>query len=236
MRCNNCGWTNPEGISKCQKCNQTLVASEPSTPKEVVNIPTNGESVGRCLKCGYLLIEAEDFCPNCGYRKMEVPRTEEVETASVQNRKTVVLNHSFNFDDIQEESKIEHRKEEENLTNAKTIVKDTVRCTDIVSNQEKHIGEVPNDKATHRTVIDISQNLHPKHDTRKTVVDTADFISSVSNVSPEDNREADKKNFQYKLTCIDDSSSKDIVMSASSELSIKEDDIILIGGLRYRAN
>lgn len=24
MRCNNCGWDNPEGIERCQKCNQPL--------------------------------------------------------------------------------------------------------------------------------------------------------------------------------------------------------------------
>ena len=54
MRCDNCGWSNPEGLAKCQKCNQNLNESQDSH-----------DSVA-CMHCGYLLSSANVCCPNCG--------------------------------------------------------------------------------------------------------------------------------------------------------------------------
>ena len=90
MRCDNCGWNNPEGIEKCQKCNQVLqpVIEQPAFVPEtkVSPMPANDMSykattidAGKfansnvkeiktieCPKCSYPLTGGTDICPNCG--------------------------------------------------------------------------------------------------------------------------------------------------------------------------
>lgn len=51
MRCRNCGWTNPDGIVRCQKCNQVLT-------------PTSNGNV--CIRCGHPVNPGDDNCPSCG--------------------------------------------------------------------------------------------------------------------------------------------------------------------------
>lgn len=59
MRCSNCGWTNPDGVIRCEKCNQPLAASHP-----VVAFSNNGNV---CPNCGNSVRAGEDRCPQCGY-------------------------------------------------------------------------------------------------------------------------------------------------------------------------
>lgn len=96
MRCNNCGWQNPEGVSVCERCgsafNQNNVGvdsssqqngyrqevSSPlrSTLREAVAFGGNTspeslvESTERqnevCHNCGYSLSPAMNICPQCG--------------------------------------------------------------------------------------------------------------------------------------------------------------------------
>lgn len=91
MRCKNCGWDNPDGSSKCEKCNSVLDSSsfyqeEPqiqNTPDyqsamratvresavfgNEVNTPnqTEGERAV-CKTCGYPLSSNMQMCPACG--------------------------------------------------------------------------------------------------------------------------------------------------------------------------
>ena len=93
MRCDNCGWNNPEGLAKCQKCNQEL-RSAPNFNQTVMD-PTRehsapvreiGESV-TCVRCGYPLSAANSYCPNCG---TQVPQTSPTPSpAASLNAKTV---------------------------------------------------------------------------------------------------------------------------------------------------
>ena len=82
MRCKNCGWTNPENVSVCEKCHAPLNAPEPqyeaatpineqlkSTVSEnmafgggVVSNPSNA-----CPKCGYPVSTDMNQCPNCNH-------------------------------------------------------------------------------------------------------------------------------------------------------------------------
>ena len=82
MRCDNCGWSNPDGLTKCQKCNQDLVppiSVEPVSAPQTLNainhtiIDPNRHSASpqlssavSCLRCGYPLSASHSFCPNCG--------------------------------------------------------------------------------------------------------------------------------------------------------------------------
>lgn len=92
MRCQFCGWENPETQSTCEKCNQplqktenfvnsTVAASSNLSPERKTQVQTadsfNPKATVRenavkrpvdsstCPKCGYAL-EGEDVCPCCG--------------------------------------------------------------------------------------------------------------------------------------------------------------------------
>lgn len=245
MRCNNCGWTNPEGLSKCQKCNQTLSASGPmAAPEVVVPTPKNDEPVGRCSKCGYPLAEGTDYCPNCGSRKIEMPKVDAPKEVSVQNRKTVVLDSPSN---IQDEEVAKAEPEMEQPAVVEPVVKEPV--VESYNAVEALKGEVskPCEKSMNRTVVDFSHTNSSAHDTRKTVVDSAEYISNKEEALPretvadyceklEPKVDAKVSSFQYKLSCIDGGAAMDIVLQASSELPLKQGEVVLIGGLRYRAD
>ena len=71
MRCDNCGWMNPEGVENCQKCNQKLRLSPVEEPKKV-NAPTpapaqSAPAVVFCDKCGREYSLQMPSCPHCGF-------------------------------------------------------------------------------------------------------------------------------------------------------------------------
>lgn len=72
MRCNNCGWNNPEGVTKCQKCNQVL--NEENADWDWANDLENNsisddEAFIICEKCGYQLAGNVSVCPECGHQR-----------------------------------------------------------------------------------------------------------------------------------------------------------------------
>lgn len=81
MRCMNCGWENPENLSKCEKCNSPLVHLPESKSGPVRDPILKGtiseqqvfaepkfESEGSvCPDCGYPLRPDVKLCPNCGH-------------------------------------------------------------------------------------------------------------------------------------------------------------------------
>lgn len=93
MRCNNCGWDNPNGIQKCEKCNAPLCGSminynEQKTPsvsssaevlkRTVREVGAVAEPISQltsnvCPNCGYPLAEGESRCPQCGTEKKVSP-------------------------------------------------------------------------------------------------------------------------------------------------------------------
>lgn len=83
MRCKNCGWENPDGQTKCEKCHGSLgdatPAHKPTTPVSDRMKSTVAEGVifndstpsvtppQTCPKCGYPVSENSTSCPNCNY-------------------------------------------------------------------------------------------------------------------------------------------------------------------------
>ena len=95
MRCQFCGWDNPQGKETCEKCNKPLVGSvsevndvrhEPLSgnqsrptdrqvdksfdPKATVLESTRQRNAESCPNCGYKLDNGE--CPSCGYPNSQV--------------------------------------------------------------------------------------------------------------------------------------------------------------------
>jgi hypothetical protein len=68
LRCNNCGWENPNENASCEKCGATLTAWTGEQPA-VGTAPTESLNARRtaigCPKCGYPLRPADTCCPNC---------------------------------------------------------------------------------------------------------------------------------------------------------------------------
>lgn len=90
MRCNNCGWENPDHNTRCEKCNAPLqggASYQPAQPAQQHNLnstviesevfpgaPAQGQQApyqqagasNLCPKCGYPLRDGSQVCPNCG--------------------------------------------------------------------------------------------------------------------------------------------------------------------------
>ena len=79
MRCTNCGWENPEGAQRCEKCNSPLASdivydSEGEREEGVVKttVRETDEPIrvhlndNLCPDCGFPLREGVVRCPNCG--------------------------------------------------------------------------------------------------------------------------------------------------------------------------
>lgn len=88
MRCKNCGWENPAGKSKCEKCNAPLIGSMIDHSRMQPGMPDTGEAFnprvtvnenivfgdkssdasngGNCPGCGYPVRDGVQVCPNCG--------------------------------------------------------------------------------------------------------------------------------------------------------------------------
>lgn len=79
MRCNNCGWENPDGAQRCEKCNSPLGGGNVYEPK-AEELRDNVKSTVRevqepieiqskdnvCPDCGFPIREGSTRCPNCG--------------------------------------------------------------------------------------------------------------------------------------------------------------------------
>jgi len=89
MRCKNCGWDNPGGNSKCEKCNAQLTdymadqripqygnAAEEYSPRATVvggfapaQDEFNPQATARgCAQCGYPIRPTDAGCPMCGHQ------------------------------------------------------------------------------------------------------------------------------------------------------------------------
>lgn len=76
MRCPNCGWVNPDGIERCEKCNTQLKSLPFEAEPEDQNIRSTVREVGvpfinqnhnnTCPHCGYPIRPETSSCPNCG--------------------------------------------------------------------------------------------------------------------------------------------------------------------------
>ena len=85
MRCKNCGWENPDNLTRCEKCNTPLdgasfnaapaVAPQQNynkTVNEAVVFPETPGGANMCPQCGYPMRPGVTVCPNCHYGDTEM--------------------------------------------------------------------------------------------------------------------------------------------------------------------
>ena len=86
MRCNNCGWENPEGAQRCEKCNSPLagvpvyeqkIEQQEQGIKSTVREDVDPIEIQRknnvCPDCGFPIREGSTRCPNCGKEFVQAP-------------------------------------------------------------------------------------------------------------------------------------------------------------------
>ncbi len=118
IRCNFCGWDNPEGVDICEKCHKPLhkentessssfekkmddqatrrqcqndISVLKATVNEQVSFEKNeqSEEAKKCPECGYIL--EEGICPNCGYNDSIRCDNEEVSAERSKTDKKVTV-------------------------------------------------------------------------------------------------------------------------------------------------
>jgi len=69
MRCQNCGWDNPQENSKCEKCNVPLSSSidDSREQKNTDEVFEPRKTEQGCPECGYPMKPSDKKCPQCGY-------------------------------------------------------------------------------------------------------------------------------------------------------------------------
>ena len=248
MRCDNCGWNNPDGLTKCQKCNQELTppvsvapapspASSNSMNQTVMDPSRHGgeqQSFAYCDKCGYPLSSLSAFCPNCGAQlKKEEPGPSRAYASTVR-----VLPDSFMEPAAPVQVPAEHlpkatvREIPEELMNGGAYSK-TVR----VLPEEMLVEEVP------------AQPSEPSF--RLTPMDNFDGASTgvkeYSGASASVNREALVTDGAYlpegldvEFVCedgqwsvVEKSGLKAVYVAASHPVKLQPGDVIVIGNRRY---
>lgn len=146
MRCNNCGWANPDGVERCQKCNQELDCSIPLPEMEEGVTMEQNAAVAQsseisvedvqysCHQCGYPLDKSVTECPMCGTavsRKESVSPTPQVQQSQEQNvinamKATVVATAVIEQVEQQAEALVKSRKAEQVSRQANDKFKSTV--------------------------------------------------------------------------------------------------------------
>lgn len=215
MRCQFCGWDNPEGKDTCEKCNKPLSAYEQSvdnienghdrktdrmasgtgfSPRATVREsslgvnPTVNEDNGNCPKCGYPL--EKGTCPACGYTCSNDSHEEIAhDTILMDSRKTVRP----------------HRKGDREGTFTLTPISEDTGMPE---------GEAI--KFEGNKVILNRENTDPKN---KTITS-----SSQATISFEDGKWSIVDNSEYKTTFV----------QASNNIVIGKGTLVLLGNQLYR--
>lgn len=96
MRCKNCGWDNPNGLTKCEKCdtplsgavnNQLAGGNAPQavnlskTVSEANVFPQAAPAANICPNCGYPMRPGVKDCPNCHQQVVEKTQPEPIPAA-----------------------------------------------------------------------------------------------------------------------------------------------------------
>jgi len=126
MRCKNCGWDNPSGNVKCEKCGHTLSASTVNDGNGLIGTTPDMDfnprvTVSGCPSCGYPVMPSSEACSNCGHsfsskkktverqpQQEDIPKLKQEEPSKRSNfsgKGTVIQGINFDAGNIDEDRK-----------------------------------------------------------------------------------------------------------------------------------
>ena len=240
MRCNNCGWMNPDHLSKCQKCNQeikvdTCCDASMNKLERPLGVGTVAFNEVICSNCGYPYQKENTACPNCG--TVNIQQAHQV----VNTTKTAIIDSPtlMDYDQVQSSNNNPFQQAKDNTTNAnpnKFVV------TQIDCNVNPKIAATMNIAAGATVAInrDADTNANSfkqnNYNFKKTVRDVfPQELDSI--VTAEKKKEIPQTdNYSYKMLSLDvaEENKFEILITTPRKLELKSGDIILIAGLRYK--
>lgn len=238
MRCDNCGWMNPEGLDVCQKCNQKLRATNIET-KIVPHVVEREETANviNCDKCGREYSSDLPSCPYCGFANHSRKPSENVNNADLN--KTIAFGMAKN-DSSCDNSHDEVETASESPMGKPFNIGDSSDLKKTIIAGRNDIGDLSTENELQ------SQQLQPKNsqkiarslDLKATIVD-ASAVTLMQTISDsiEDVPVVEKEveTNIYTLHSMDHEGNTPIVLTitATKNIGLKSDDIILINGIRY---
>ena len=228
MRCDNCGWMNPEGVENCQKCNQKLRPSHFEEHK-VVNVPRQepapAPAVVNCDKCGREYSLQMPSCPHCGFSN---PKFQE---DSAPAPKANDMNKTVAFGVGMASSQQSVQSESSFGVQDKSELKKTM-----IAGRENSASPAAMPPF----------NVQDKSELKKTMA-AGDFesfqmpVAKVAGAPNMQNTVCDMavdgcESYKYSLQSMDHGAQDTVslTISASTDICLKSGEVILIAGMRYR--
>ena len=264
MRCDNCGWSNPEGVERCQKCNQKLrpAVYEEAEPVKIVNPQTINTTTVYCNKCGREYASHLPSCPNCGFTNTELKATQPLDKSSL--KRTVAFSSEtpsapnanigintpsagepphevlpFGITDKNELKKtiavkdfqVAEANQAPAISGIQSLSKEDLRKTVVAFNNEPTEQPVAPNEGLHNS---------NKPNLKATIVDVENsaLLQKIkANMGGDIPKYTDAIATNYTLESMDHDGNEPIVLriSSTAEINLKNDDIVLIGGIRYRS-
>ena len=252
MRCDNCGWSNPDHLTKCQKCNQDLVAPVSAAPAPVAasnainqtiiepsrqGAAQQSSSAASCLRCGYPLSAESQFCPNCG------TQAQQAAPAPAAHAKTVMVLPEEFLEPAQDTHKVETLKATvreipaELMNNARFSQTVRVLPEEMLVDAEPEIPVAPAQPAEPSFKLTPMDNFDGA--TSKAVEQTGASVSVKRETLVAEGTYV-PEGLDVEFTCadgqwsvLDKSCSKAVFVSASHPVSLQPGDVIVIGNRRF---
>ena len=233
MRCDNCGWVNPDGVDRCQKCHQSLksvivekshsVCDTPIVEKENDNL--------NCDKCGKEYSIQLPSCPYCGFAnpKKNLSVHSEQEFSNLKKTATFSAGELNNIETQFNDKPISNYADIINKVSKGVVDKSELKKTVVAEGFERNV-ENENVAAVQSKKF----NQVVKEDLKATIVDSSKSILAneiTANCSLDDTPE----NVKYSLLSIDRNSDTPIriLLVSSEKLELTVGDVLLIAKERY---
>ena len=238
MRCDNCGWMNPEGLDVCQKCNQKLRATniEAKIVPQVVE-REEATNVINCDKCGREYSSDLPSCPYCGFANHNIKASEKVN--NVDLNKTVAFGMAKN-DSSCDNSHDEVESAPESPIGKPFNIGDSSDLKKTIIAGRNGFGDLSteNESQSQQSQPKISPKVSKSLDLKATIVD-ASAVTLMQTISDSIEEvpvvEKEVETNTYTLHSMDHEGDTPIVLTitATKNIGLKSNDIILINGIRY---
>ena len=210
MRCNNCGWNNPDGSVKCQKCNQPLVLE--TIPLAAQTGYSTAPLEKQCPHCGYPITDSTTVCPACKKPIVDNAKSQQHRSQLQDSQKTVIL------DEINNEA-----KESQSAISKQTVLEKQSQA--VVDEKESQ----PSPKIDlKKTVCDFSKSEEIN------ALQSSDVNDTVEDEPQRQSNDEEQPEYRYLFECMDSDEHDEIALVSKSELLLSDSEVILISGLRFR--